>query len=176
MSRSKNEVGCLGLQAHSDLCGKTVCSLFPLKNDPKRMGFHQFVLIAILFSASCQSATNAIMVKEIEVYPYIANAKQVAKVKDGYRQVTIGMHPAEVVAIMGEPDEIRPLYEPNITREKVIGYTHWYVLRRLVKSGSYNKRNESVVRISYDLNNQVMAVDQWGVEHSSDGLSGGEEE
>ncbi|MCL2523807.1 MAG: hypothetical protein FWF20_00620 [Betaproteobacteria bacterium] len=116
------------------------------------------------------------MVKEIEVYPYIANAKQVAKVKDGYRQVTIGMHPAEVVAIMGEPDEIRPLYEPNITREKVIGYTHWYVLRRLVKSGSYNKRNESVVRISYDLNNQVMAVDQWGVEHSSDGLSGGEEE
>lgn len=125
---------------------------------------HHIMLLALLASAACQGTSGSITMKEIATYPHIANSEQTAKIKNGYRQVANGMLLSEVVAILGEPDEIRPLYEPNIKSGKLIGYTHWYVIRRLEKSGSFDKKGESVVRVSYDLVNRVTTIDHWGLD------------
>jgi hypothetical protein len=63
-------------------------------------------------------------------------------------------------AILGEPDEIRPLYEPIVKNAKIIGVTHWYVIRRLVAAGSRLDKAESSVRIAFDLDHRVSRVDR----------------
>jgi hypothetical protein len=127
---------------------------------PICFGFLYIFLAATLYS---KNSNISITTKEIQTYPHVASAEQAARIKKGYQQITAGMSPAEVITILGQPDEIRPLYESKIPNVNLIGYTHWYVLRRLADNGSANDQDASLVRISYDLNNRVMAVDQWGM-------------
>ena len=98
----------------------------------------------------------------ITTYPYFASEERAKAICDNYQRVFAGMSPQEVAAIMGTPDEIRTLYEPKIKRAKVIGYTHWYLIRQLVARGSQNDRQEALVRVSYGLDDRVMRVDSWG--------------
>ncbi len=66
-------------------------------------------------------------------------------------------------AVLGEPDEIRTLHEPKVKNGKIVGYTHWYIIRRLVKNGSAAQKQESLVRVSFDLDDRVSKVDAWGL-------------
>ena len=68
----------------------------------------------------------------------------------------------QVKRILGDPDEIRPLYELEIYKPKQIGYTHWYLIQRKIVKGSQNERDEKLVRVSYDLNWTVTHIDHWG--------------
>ena len=98
----------------------------------------------------------------ITTYPYFASEQRANTIRDNYQRITAGMSPQEVAAIMGAPDEIRILYEPKIKRAKVIGYTQWYVIRRLTNSGSFNDKQEALVRLEYGLDDRVMRIDAWG--------------
>ena len=101
--------------------------------------------------------------KSIANYPFVASSERSAQIRNGYLQVIPGMSFKEVAAILGEPDEVRPLYEPIIKQRKVIGYTQWYVIKRRVASGSVNEMQESLVRVSFGLNHRVTKVDAWGL-------------
>ena len=70
---------------------------------------------------------------------------------------------SQVSSILGAPDEIRPTYEPKIKTGKLIGYSHWYVIRRVVRNGSVNDKQEAVVRVLYGLDDRVVKVDAWGL-------------
>ena len=72
------------------------------------------------------------------------------------------MSPRQVQSLLGEPDEIRPLYEPKIWNAKQIGYTHWFLIQRRTDKGSEDAKDEKLVRISYDLNWKVLRIDHWG--------------
>ena len=100
----------------------------------------------------------------IATYPHIAGPERSAAIRAGYVRITPGMLSAEVRDILGEPDEIRPLYAPMAKQPKAIGQTCWYVLRRLAEHGSQSERQESAVRVSFDLQGVVTAVDAWGLE------------
>ncbi|MBI5262780.1 MAG: hypothetical protein HY852_13290 [Bradyrhizobium sp.] len=100
---------------------------------------------------------------EITAYPFFASVERAATIRSNFRRIGIGMSAAEVSAILGTPDEVRPLHEPRIRRPKTIGYSHWYVIRRMVGKGSANDKQESLVRIIYGLHDRVTAVDAWGL-------------
>lgn len=122
------------------------------------------VLFSLILSAACRADSSSMIVKEIQSYPHIANAERLAKIKAGYAQIAVDMRLAYAVAILGGPDEVLPLYKPNISSKECIGYTHWYVARRRVKNGSQDEKGEAVLRISYDMQGRVIAVDRWGLD------------
>jgi hypothetical protein len=105
--------------------------------------------------------------KEITSYPFFANPERASTIQTAYVRVVTLMTPAEVKAILGEPDEIRPLYEPAIKNPKVIGHTYWYVIRRRARDGSANEKDESLVRVSFDLADRVSHIDHWGFSKSN---------
>ena len=95
-------------------------------------------------------------------YPYIARPERALAIREGYQRVALGMAPADVAKVLGEPDEVRPLYEPRHKKGKVVGYTQWYIIKRLAASGSVSKKQESLVRVSFGLDDRVSKVDAWG--------------
>jgi SmpA / OmlA family len=100
--------------------------------------------------------------KEISTYPFYCSADRVAAIQARYKQVSTGMTAAQVKSILGEPDEVKPAFEARIWNGKQIGYFYVFVVRRLVKNGSANDRQESLVRVAFDLNGEVTRVHQWG--------------
>ena len=94
-------------------------------------------------------------------YPYFATPERVESIEVGYKKIKIGMDINEVKVILGEPDEIKDLYEPKIKKAKKIGFTYWYLIQRIKSVGSQNERNEKLVRVSFDLNGEVIGVDRW---------------
>lgn len=102
--------------------------------------------------------------KQITTYPFVAARARAAEIVSGFPKVKAGMLPFEVRAILGEPDEVHILYEPRIKKPKTIGCTRWYIVRRLVQSGSVNDKKEALVRVSFDLDRRVFHVDHWGLE------------
>lgn len=134
----------------------------------------RYALILLLINHIGFALANvpAIQTREIERYPFMANAEREKAIREGYKRVMVGMTPEQVKAILGEPDEIRPLHEPVMKNGKQIGYTHWFVIRRMVKNGSQNDRNESLARVSYDFQNRVTAVNSWGIETEECGALG----
>jgi hypothetical protein len=100
----------------------------------------------------------------IATYPHLAGPERSAAIRSGYMRIKPGMSSAEVRGILGEPDEIRPLYAPMAKHPQAIGQTCWYVLRRLSEHGSQRERQESAVRVSFDLQDAVTAVDVWGLD------------
>lgn len=107
--------------------------------------------------------TGYTQMKEINNYPFVATSVRAAKIRNRYQEIKAGMSPAEVLALLDEPDEIRPLYEPRVKNGKIIGYTYWYVIQRLAKNGSVNEKQELLVRVSFSLNDRVSKVDAWGL-------------
>lgn len=70
------------------------------------------------------------------------------------------MNERDVKRILGDPDEIRPLYEPIIKNPRRIGTTFWYIIQRKTDSGSWAERDEKSVRITFNLNKTVTSVDR----------------
>lgn len=119
---------------------------------------------ALAFTAVALDATFA--EKEITTYPFAASAARATVIRENYPRVAAGMSPADVTAVLGEPDEVRPLYGPTVKAGKKIGYTYWYVIRRAVRHGSVNERQEALVRVSFGLDTRVIAVDHWGIDNA----------
>ena len=94
-------------------------------------------------------------------YPYFASPERKLSILEGYKKIKIGMESNEVKAVLGEPDEIRDLYEPKIKTGKKIGFTYWYLIQRVKSTGSQNEKNENLVRISFGLNGKAIRVDRW---------------
>lgn len=99
--------------------------------------------------------------KAIGSYPFRASPERVDAIRRGQSHVVVGGTPSSVVAALGEPDEVMPLYEPKHNATKVIGYTYWYVIQRRVRSGSVLERQESALRIAFSLDHKVSAIDAW---------------
>jgi hypothetical protein len=119
-------------------------------------------LLIIYFTANSVMASESSFVeREIREYPFSASAERTTTIRNRYQRVIVGMRPTEVIAILGEPDEIRRLYSASSGTEKHIGYTYWFVIHRAVENGSVNERQEVLVRVSFDLNGLVMNVDHW---------------
>lgn len=102
------------------------------------------------------------IVESRTTYPYFATDERVERIKNNYKNIKSGMTPEQVKARLGDPDETRPLYEPQIWNAKQIGYTHWFLIQRRTDKGSVNDKDEKLVRVSYDLNWKVTRVDHWG--------------
>jgi len=134
-------------------------------NVSRHMNLARPLISAILTVAvSCATAAGRdVQEREIKAYPFIANSERAAALRNGYKRIALGMTPLQVAAVLGEPDEIRALYEPNVKNGKLIGYTHWYVIRRMVKTGSEVEKQESLVRVSFELNDRVSKIDAWGL-------------
>jgi len=108
------------------------------------------------------SNTPPMLERLISAYPFYASKQRADQIKGNYKKIQIGMTPQQVKQLLGEPDEIRPFYEPKIYKPKQIGYTHWYLIQRKTDKGSRNDKDEKLVRVFYDLNWIVTRVDHWG--------------
>lgn len=113
-------------------------------------------------SAQASAADGNMQAREINRYPFFASAERAAQIRQGYPGISAGMTPTQVANILGEPDEIRPLYEPKMKAPKLIGHTEWYVIRRLAASGSVDDKQEIQVRVSYGLDKRVSRISTWG--------------
>ena len=121
-------------------------------------------LLALLLSAAGMASGMSGDERVIAIYPHIAGPERSTAIRAGYLRIAPGMSSAEVRDMLGEPDEIRALYAPMAKHPKAIGQTYWYVLQRLAEHGSQSERQESAVRVSFDLHGVVTGVDAWGLE------------
>ena len=44
-----------------------------------------------------------------------------------------------------------------------VGFSYWYVLRRITPIGSQNDKRESLVRVLFDLKSRATKIDTWGL-------------
>ena len=100
-------------------------------------------------------------------YPYVASPERQKFIIDNYKTIKINQTEQEVKQLLGTPEEIFPLYEPKVKHPKKIGFTFWYILQRLKENGSQNEKAEKLVRISFNLEGKVIAIDQWGFENKT---------
>lgn len=125
-------------------------------------------LMIVYFTAISAMASELFFVeREIKKYPFSASSERSEAIRSRYQRVEDGMSPAEVISILGEPDEIRRLYSASLGTKKHIGYTYWFVIQRAVELGSVNERQEVLVRVRFDLEGHVMNVDHWGFDDAN---------
>lgn len=118
----------------------------------------------VLFSTLATAGVDGIPpVRKITTYPYIATPERAEVIRRGLANISVGMSPSEVATVLGEPDEIYPLYVPGHKRSEVVGYTQWYIIQRLAENGSANQKQESLLRLSFDLDGKVSKIDSWGL-------------
>jgi hypothetical protein len=135
----------------------------------RRDGWHRanrIIASAMMASATFVSASAVELptaTKEITTYPFFASPERANAIRTTFRRIVAGMSPSEVVSVLGEPDEVRTTYEPKIKNPKLVGYTYWYVIRRLRRDGSFNEKQESLVRVFFGLDDRVAKVDAWGL-------------
>jgi hypothetical protein len=118
------------------------------------------VVVALATCGAVASQQDRFAEKQIASYPFVASPERATTITSYYKMVTSGMT-ADEVAVLGEPDEVRMLYAPKPKQGEQIGHTYWYVLRRAKKSGSVDDKDESLVRISFDIDGKVTHVDRW---------------
>ena len=127
------------------------------------MRIHKYILlVTVLVVALVSSSYAQDLLLEMKVkYPYLASPERKKMIAENYKKVSYGMTSAEVIKVLGKPDEIIKLYEPVIIEPKQIGYIYWYYIERR----SPKKRiNEKLVRVSFDMTYHVMNVAKWGFE------------
>ena len=140
-----------GFAAHYPTCGTE-----------ENMKYFYFMIVIIALSINFAFAQSDTVEKSIKTYPYYASKPRAAQIKGKYKKIEKGMTTKQVTQLLGQPDEIRPLYEPKIKNPRQIGYTHWYLIQRKTDKGSQNDKDEKLVRVSYGLDWIVMSVDHWG--------------
>ena len=97
----------------------------------------------------------------ISSYPHNMKTSRVKTIRHGVSGVSVGDSRLDVEKMIGAPDELKHLYAPNSPATQ-IGYTCWYVIKRDMKSGSVNQKNEDVIRLTYDFSNNLTSIDFWG--------------
>jgi len=89
-------------------------------------------------------------------YPYVAPPARFLRILNRYREIQPGMGADDVVALLGSPDEIAPLYEPKKMNPKQIGHSYVYILSR-PRPNAWPFDEKSVL-VRFDLTNKVTAV------------------
>jgi hypothetical protein len=120
-------------------------------------------MMASIVMAPAWAIEMPITTKEIATYPFFASPERALAIRSGFARIVAGMSPSQVASVLGEPDEVRTAYEPKIKRAKVVGYTYWYVIRRLRRDGSVVEKQEALVRVFFGLDDRVVKVDAWGL-------------
>jgi hypothetical protein len=95
-------------------------------------------------------------------YPYFANEERSTLIKNEYTKILIGDPKETVLKVLPAPDEILDLYNLKIYPPKIIGKTYWFIIQRKIASGSVIEKDEKLVRVSFNLQEKVTAVDHWG--------------
>jgi hypothetical protein len=103
------------------------------------IGLTAFTLTLALTLPSI-GADNTIASQAI-TYPYYASPERTSQIKQQYKNVKSGMDAHSVQALLGNPDEDLPLYEPHVKNSKLIGRTHWYLIQRLSADGSVQAKS-----------------------------------
>ena len=65
-----------------------------------------------------------------------------------------------VIEILGHADEVNDTLDKNYWSKK-IGYSHVYILQRLKENGSADEKKESLIRVMFNLNDEVVSLDKW---------------
>ena len=95
--------------------------------------------------------------------PYVASPERVQRICDFYEAIKPGMSPEQVILVLGKPDEINPLYDPQMgyfkRGAKKIGTTFFYNIRQ-----DGDGRREITVRVNFDNEKKVTHIDTWGLE------------
>lgn len=97
------------------------------------------------------------------VYPYVAAPERQAQILDGFEEIKPGMSPSDVTSFLGQPDEIRSLLD-HIKNSEPVGYTWWFIIERKAESGSVVEKAEKLVRVTFNLTDEVTHIDSWGIE------------
>jgi len=102
-------------------------------------------------------------ITHIKSYPYYASQQRTQHIIENYKKIQKEMNHKDLLNIIGEPDEIRPLYEPkhNEPREPV-GTTWWYIIQRKQENGSIIDKDEKLVRYTLDKSDKIYRIDKWG--------------
>jgi outer membrane protein assembly factor BamE (lipoprotein component of BamABCDE complex) len=95
-------------------------------------------------------------------YPYVATTERKTQIEYGFNKIEKGLTYKQVKNLLGQPDEIKPLYQPKIKNPKQIGTTYWYIIQRTKENGSVKEKNEKLVRVSFSLSGKVTQIDHWG--------------
>ncbi len=120
---------------------------------------HLLIVIAMMFFSSLANASeDQFIFKELTDYSYVAAKERATFITTNYKKIEKNMRVDEVKKILGEPDEIRALYEPIKKNPKIIGYTYWYIIYR---KDNNSTKDESLVRISFNLAKKVIDIVHW---------------
>ena len=90
-------------------------------------------------------------------YPYVATATRTSQIMTHLEQLKKGMRIHDVIQKMGAPDEVNPTWDARKNGQRT-GRSLVYVVKRRVASGSVNERAERLVRIHFDLSDQLVSA------------------
>ena len=122
-----------------------------------------FAILLACFSGCVQPEKKPIS------YPYHASPRRESQIGSGAPRVTPGMKPEQVKASLGEPDEIMDLFRRSDIEHNPVGYTYWYMIQREASPRSEpTDANQKLVRVCFDLDDNVTSVDYWGIDKPSD--------
>ena len=125
--------------------------------------------LSLLLSITCVLGCAQTQERTGISYPYKASPQRASEILDGAARVARGMKPAQVKAILGEPDELMNLFRRSDIEQKPVGYTYWYMIRRKgAPQAEWKDPEQKLVRICSDLNDKVTSVDYWGIDRPSD--------
>jgi len=122
------------------------------------------VLLIVL--SSCNNDSRAPAVNKSSLYnegnieyPYVAKQERWNQIETQFLKVGLGASLEEVIALLGKPDEILPLYEPRYKRPKQLGYQYYYILRR----GNRGRKDidQAHVRVGFDTSHHVIFIDKY---------------
>ena len=93
-------------------------------------------------------------------FPCVASPTRTAQIQGSLDKITVGMTVDATVRILGEPDEVLPLYEPKGLEPEQIGTTRWYYVRI---DSPEERTAAQLMRLSADHENLITAIDHWGI-------------
>jgi hypothetical protein len=114
----------------------------------------------VLLAGGCGSGT--VQPAAPAAKPLRASPQREAEILRGSGDIKSGMTAADVERLVGTPDQVLPLYEPVVKNAKQIGTTHWYI----IEESSDKPANSKAVRVSFDLDGRVTAIDRLGFDNS----------
>ena len=92
-------------------------------------------------------------------FPYQASETRAKHIIGEYQKIAVGMTLSQIETILGKPDDITPLYEPNIMKKIKIGTTYWYLIKQLQEHGSVTEIGRRGVGVRTDLEGKVTRID-----------------
>ncbi len=93
-------------------------------------------------------------------YPFEASKVRRELIARHIGSIKAGMSSKAIVELIGQPDEITPLYEPEIKSPKQIGTTMWYIVRQRQKDGSVNEKKQIAIAVRLDRKDLVSRLDR----------------